>query len=168
MWRPWIRWRSTSARAAAVHRLDECHRSIGARRLHHRPCRHGSGDLHDGPERLDFFAAQRDGWFDHVRPRPAHATDDDRQRRLLGVLSLRDLLVADDLARIEDVMHRDLETIDPLEPARRAAERVTNSHLAAVPVVSGDGRLLGAVTIDAAVAQIAPQAWAAQAPRVFS
>jgi magnesium transporter len=97
-----------------------------------------------------------------------YVVDGDQERRLLGVLSLRNLLLADDTARIEDVMRRDLETIDPLEPARRAAERVTNSHLAAVPVVDRDGRLLGVVTIDAAVAQVAPQAWAAQAPRVFS
>ena len=76
--------------------------------------------------------------------------------------------MADDAVLIDDAMRRDLETIDPLEPAHRAAEQVSNSQLAAVPVISEGGRLLGAVTIDAAVARIAPPAWAAQAPRVFS
>jgi hypothetical protein len=37
-----------------------------------------------------------------------------------------------------------------------------------VPVVGEDGRLLGAVTVDAAMAQLAPPSWVAQAPRVFS
>jgi Mg/Co/Ni transporter MgtE len=54
------------------------------------------------------------------------------------------------------------------EPANAAAQRVTDSHLAALPVVGDEGRLLGAITVDAAIAQIAPEAWSAQAPRVFS
>jgi Mg/Co/Ni transporter MgtE len=35
-------------------------------------------------------------------------------------------------------------------------------------VVNEHGQLLGAVTVDAAVAQVAPRAWRSQAPRVFS
>jgi Mg/Co/Ni transporter MgtE len=45
---------------------------------------------------------------------------------------------------------------------------VAEQHLAALPVTSRDGRLLGAITIDAAMAEIAPAAWRDQAPRVFS
>jgi hypothetical protein len=34
--------------------------------------------------------------------------------------------------------------------------------------VGEDKRLLGVVTVDAAVAQVAPRSWSAQAPRIFS
>jgi Mg/Co/Ni transporter MgtE len=43
-----------------------------------------------------------------------------------------------------------------------------NSQLAALPVVGKDGQLIGTVTIDAAVSQVAPRSWRAQAPKVFS
>jgi Mg/Co/Ni transporter MgtE len=55
-----------------------------------------------------------------------------------------------------------------VEPAAAAARRVAEQHLAALPVVSRDGRLLGAITVDAAMAHIAPAAWRDLAPRVFS
>jgi Mg/Co/Ni transporter MgtE len=50
----------------------------------------------------------------------------------------------------------------------QAARQVAEQGLAALPVVARDGRLLGAITIDAALAQIAPPAWRGQAARVFS
>jgi Mg/Co/Ni transporter MgtE len=58
--------------------------------------------------------------------------------------------------------------LHPLEDAQVAAYRVLNSHLAALPVVGHKGQILGAVTVDAAVAQVAPQSWSVLAPRVFS
>jgi Mg/Co/Ni transporter MgtE len=59
-------------------------------------------------------------------------------------------------------------TLDPLQPATEAAYRVINTHLAAMPVVSKEGMLMGVVTVDAAVAQVAPASWSEQAPRIFS
>jgi magnesium transporter len=89
-------------------------------------------------------------------------------RQLRGVVTVRDLLLADDTRSLEEIMRSDMVTIDPLEPAKTAARRVADNALAALPVVGPDGRLLGAVTADTAVAQLAPRAWREQAPRVFS
>jgi magnesium transporter len=97
-----------------------------------------------------------------------YVVDDDEACRLRGMLTLRDFLVADDGRRLGEIMNRHLVMIDPLESAVEAARRVSDNGLAALPVVAGDGRLLGAVTFDAAIKQIAPPAWRAQAPRVFS
>lgn len=97
-----------------------------------------------------------------------YVVDDDEAYRLRGVLTLRDFLVADDARRLPEIVNRHLVTIDPLESAVEAARRVSDNGLAALPVVAGDGRLLGAVTFDAAMEQIAPPAWRALAPRVFS
>ncbi|HET9787059.1 MAG TPA: CBS domain-containing protein, partial [Pyrinomonadaceae bacterium] len=59
-------------------------------------------------------------------------------------------------------------TLDPLSPASEGAYRVIDSHVAALPVINKEGRLLGIVTVDAAIAQVAPPNWRTQAPRIFS
>jgi Mg/Co/Ni transporter MgtE len=97
-----------------------------------------------------------------------YIVEDEDTRRLRGVMTLRDLLLAEDERQVEELMNSYLVLLHPLEAARAAAYRVLTSHLAALPVVGEAGRLLGVVTIDAALAQVAPQRWRGQAPRVFS
>ena len=89
-------------------------------------------------------------------------------RRLRGVLTLRNLLTSEPDRRLDDVMNPYVTALGPLEPASHAAHRVIDQHLAALPVVGPDRRLVGVVTVDAAVAQVAPASWRAQAPRIFS
>jgi CBS domain-containing protein len=97
-----------------------------------------------------------------------YVINNEKERQLKGVVSLRDLLVASELLTLEEVMKPYLVTLQPLEAARAAAYRVIDSSLAALPVVGEGGRLLGAVTVDAAVSLVAPASWSAQAPKVFS
>ena len=97
-----------------------------------------------------------------------YVVEDEASRRLRGVITLRALITAPDTQRIEEIMNPYLVTLHARDAARDAAYRVLNSHLAALPVVNRDGRLLGAVTVDEAVAQVAPASWSAQVPRVFS
>jgi magnesium transporter len=87
---------------------------------------------------------------------------------LRGILALRDLLVADDDRLLSEVMNPYFATLDPLESAKEGAYRVIESHLAALPVVAQDGRLLGAVTIDIAISQVVPPSMGGQLRRVFS
>jgi len=87
---------------------------------------------------------------------------------LVGVLTLRDVLVADDHSRVDQVMRRGVETLDPLLSAQAAARRVAEQHLAALPVVSRDGRILGLITADTALVMLAPPSLAESVPRVFS
>ena len=61
-----------------------------------------------------------------------------------------------------------LTTLNPLSPAKEGAYRVIDSNMAALPVVGDEGQLLGLVTVDAAIAQVAPPDWRTQAPRIFS
>lgn len=97
-----------------------------------------------------------------------YAVDDLDSRRLDGVLTLRDLLVNDESTRIGEIIRRDILAIDPLESAIDSARRVCEMHLAAVPVVSHDRRLLGAITVDVALSHIAPASWRDQTIRIFS
>ena len=97
-----------------------------------------------------------------------YIVDNEQSRRLRGAISIRDLITAPDEKKLEEIMDPYLITLQPLEAADESAHRVLDSHLAAMPVVGEDKRLLGVVTVDAAVAQVAPVSWSAQAPRIFS
>jgi magnesium transporter len=98
-----------------------------------------------------------------------YVVDPEGDDRLVGVLTLRDLLVADDKAKLVDIMLPDPTTIEPLATADEAARKVADSHLAAMPVAAGsDRKLLGVVTFDAALIQLVPASWRDQAPRLFS
>lgn len=88
--------------------------------------------------------------------------------KLRGVLSLRQLLTAEDDKTVEELMNPYLLALSPFDSPTEAGYRLLNSQLAALPVVGKNGELLGTVTIDAAVSQVAPRGWRAQAPKVFS
>jgi len=93
---------------------------------------------------------------------------DNESRKLRGWISLRELLTADDGQRLEEIMDPYLMTLNPLSSAEAGSYKVIDSHLAALPVVGDEGQLLGLVTVDAAITQVAPPDWRNQAPRIFS
>jgi Mg/Co/Ni transporter MgtE len=97
-----------------------------------------------------------------------YVVEDKAPHKLRGVLSLRHFLLAGDAQIVEEIMNPFLITLSPFDSPDKAGFRLLNSQLAALPVVGGEGQLLGTVTIDAAIAQVAPHDWRAQAPRVFS
>jgi CBS domain-containing protein len=97
-----------------------------------------------------------------------YIVDDEKARRLRGLISLRNLFTSDDEQVLEEIMDPYVSTLRPLDSAKEASYKVLNSHLAAMPVVGKDGQLIGLVTVDAAVAQVAPRIWSTQAPRIFS
>ena len=68
--------------------------------------------------------------------------------RLVGVLSIRALLVADPATPISALMRRDLLTVPPDVSADDVAAALVKYDLLAVPVVEADGRLAGIVTVD--------------------
>lgn len=71
----------------------------------------------------------------------------DAGRRVVGVVSLRDLLAADDDVRVGDLM-RDALVADVTEEAEVSARRTTDFGLLALPIVDSEERLVGILTID--------------------
>ncbi|MDQ0643074.1 magnesium transporter [Microbacterium murale] len=71
----------------------------------------------------------------------------DHARRVVGVVSLRDLLAADDDAFVESLM-QDAHTVPADSGAEAAARDCTDLGLLAVPVVDSEHRLVGIFTID--------------------
>jgi magnesium transporter len=87
--------------------------------------------------------------------------------RLVGVLSLRDLLLAHPETRLVEMMRADPPVTGPSAPAREAARLIAEDDLVALPVVDDDGRMLGIVTVDDAIDVILPNAWKKRLPRTF-
>jgi magnesium transporter len=75
-----------------------------------------------------------------------YVTDGDR--RLVGVLSLRELVLAPPTTPIRMVMRRSFAAVRPEADQEGVARLLTEKHLLALPVVDADGRLLGIVTND--------------------
>jgi len=95
-----------------------------------------------------------------------YITDDDG--RLTGVLSLRDLIVANPHTAIGAVMIREPVAVSVSATQEEAAEVVAHYNLLAVPVVDDERHLVGIVTVDDALDTIIPTAWKKRLPRVFS
>ena len=95
-----------------------------------------------------------------------YVTDPDD--RLVGVLSLRDLIVARPETSIGDVMIREPVAVWALADQDEVAEVVAHYNLLAVPVVDDERRMVGIVTVDDALDTVIPTAWKKRLPRVFS
>jgi CBS domain-containing protein len=95
-----------------------------------------------------------------------YVTDDDG--RLVGVLSLRDLIVAQPDVLISAVMFDEPVAVGLLADQDEVAQVVARYNLLAVPVVDDQGRLEGIVTVDDAIDTVLPTAWKRRLPRLFS
>ena len=69
----------------------------------------------------------------------------DRERHLVGVLSLRDLLLLDPDERLQAVMRRDTPRIHPLENREEIVDLFSAHRSVTIPVVDLDERLLGII-----------------------
>jgi len=72
-----------------------------------------------------------------------YATDD--QRRLVGIVSLRDLVFSQPHSRIGDVMNRDVRFIRADADQEEIARQFEHYHYLGLPVLDQDGRLVGVV-----------------------
>jgi magnesium transporter len=65
--------------------------------------------------------------------------------KLLGIVTMRDLLVSEPSASLESVMLRDPFTLQPDMELKEAMKRVLNRHFPVYPVCDTDGKLIGLV-----------------------
>ena len=83
----------------------------------------------------------------------------DAEQRLAGVLSMRQVLVANAGARVRDVMTRDPVTVTPDDDPQEAAEKIAEYNLLAIPVVDGEQRFVGAITVDDVLDVVLKESW---------
>jgi CBS domain-containing protein/sporulation protein YlmC with PRC-barrel domain len=80
----------------------------------------------------------------------------DECEKLVGVLSLRELLLADPDKRLSEIMVTNLKTVGPDDDESVVAAAISKYNLVAIPVVDKDGILLGIVTVDDIIDRILP------------
>jgi magnesium transporter len=71
-----------------------------------------------------------------------------KSNRLLGVASLRDLLLASPGAKLEDVMTENVFSVAPDSDQEEVARSMAKYDFAAIPVLGPDRKLLGVITFD--------------------
>lgn len=82
----------------------------------------------------------------------------DRQGRLVGVLSLRDLIMADPGTRLAEIMVEDIVAARVEADQEEVARLIEQYDLLAAPVVNEHGELLGIVTVDDVIDVITDEA----------
>ncbi len=75
----------------------------------------------------------------------------DDQRRLVGFVSLRDLIMANPTRTVGDVMDEDVISVTVDEDQEEVARQIEKYDLIAIPVVNGNNVLVGIVTHDDAM-----------------
>ena len=91
----------------------------------------------------------------------------DPDERLLGVLSLKQLVLAAPQTVVGEVMRRDPLKVDLYTPQDRVAQMIAKYNLLAIPVVDEESHMRGIVTVDDAVDILLPTAWKKRLPRIF-
>lgn len=75
----------------------------------------------------------------------------DAKDHLVGVVSLRTLIVSSPDIRVVDIMNRDVISVSVDTDQEDAAEIIARYNLVAVPVLDSEGRPIGIITVDDAV-----------------
>ena len=69
-------------------------------------------------------------------------------RKLMGTVSLLDLVVADKIEPIDEIMETTVISVCVTDDREQVANLLKKHDLAAIPVVDGDGRMVGIITFD--------------------
>jgi magnesium transporter len=91
----------------------------------------------------------------------------DSANSLVGVLTLRDLIIAKPEMLVADFMHKRVVSVNLMDSQDLVAKMVSKYNLLAVPVVDDQEHLQGIVTSDDALDKIIPTAWKKRIPRFY-
>lgn len=72
----------------------------------------------------------------------------DTGRKLLGIVSLRTLVVSDDHVRVEELMHEDMIYVNVMDDQENVSDLFKKYGFLAIPVVDNEKRLVGIITVD--------------------
>lgn len=85
---------------------------------------------------------------------------------LVGVISLREILLSDHDMKVSDFMQTDVIKVDVMEDQHEAAQKIAKYNLIALPVVENE-KMRGIITVDDAIDIVLPTAWKKRVPRMF-
>jgi magnesium transporter len=83
----------------------------------------------------------------------------DGANRLRGVISLRDLIIAQPDAPVASFMQRDIASVRLDDFKEEVARKLIRYDLLAIPVTDEDGDLKGVVTVNDVLDLVTPRSW---------
>jgi CBS domain-containing protein/sporulation protein YlmC with PRC-barrel domain len=89
----------------------------------------------------------------------------DEKDHLIGVISLRDLMLSKPEQSVMEIMTTDLITVPPTFSDSEVADVISKYDFLAIPVVDNDGVLLGIITVDDALERVLPEDVKKQLPQ---
>lgn len=87
--------------------------------------------------------------------------------KLVGLISLRSLILADPRLKLSEVMRSGFRYAHPTDTAEEAAQIISEYNLLALPVVDDEGDIAGIVTVDDAMEVLLPKNLQRRLPRLF-
>lgn len=88
---------------------------------------------------------------------------ENEEERLTGVVSLAQVVLAPPDTLLKTLVDDDLVTVDPEADVAQCARLIAKYDLLSLPVVDLNGALLGIVTVDDILDEIAPEEWTSRA-----
>jgi len=119
---------------------------------------------------LGSTAGEALAWIRRERPDPhamiyLYLVDD--ERHLVGMVGLRDLVLADPAQPVAGFMEDDVVAVGVDADEEEVGRTMTKYDLLAIPVVDEQRRPLGIVTLDDALDVVLPEDWKQRLPRLF-
>jgi Mg/Co/Ni transporter MgtE len=96
-----------------------------------------------------------------------YVVEEENSWKLVGVIALRSLILADPSAPLAEVMRTEFQKAEPGEPAQEVAQRMAEYNLLALPVIDETGDILGIITVDDAMEILLPKDWRMRLPRIL-
>ncbi len=75
----------------------------------------------------------------------------DKSKKLIGVVTVKDMLLADKQELIENIMDDNVITVETIDDKEEVAQKFSKYDLLAMPVIDKEGCIVGIVTVDDAV-----------------
>lgn len=114
---------------------------------------------------LDYLRHSEDAIEDEVMYY-VHIMDDGH--RLHGIVTLRDLVMANPESNISQWKVTENISVEPLTPQKDVAYLIAKYNLLSIPVIDPESQeMLGIVTVDDAIDTLLPTAWKKRLPRLF-
>src|SRR6184192_2794582 len=96
-----------------------------------------------------------------------YVVESEKSWKLVGVIALRSLILADSSVPLAEVMRSDLQVGLPDQAAIDIAQKIAEYNLLALPVIDEAGEILGIVTVDDAIEILLPKDWRQRLPKLF-
>ncbi|CAN5269622.1 CBS domain-containing protein [soil metagenome] len=96
-----------------------------------------------------------------------YVVEEENSWRMVGLITLRSLILADPTLALSDVMREKFQFAHPSDDANEVAQKIAEYNLLALPVIDDLGEIAGIVTVDDAMEILLPKNFNKRLPRLF-